>query len=398
MDTQTGVSPAAPSGSATPDLDSISDQMRQVRAAASALLNKAEGSSSVTDLAAAVEKAAGALKMAAEMEKTRGELVMLTNQISKLQHENETAVKRASSERVRDYVALLTPLVTIIILAATLVAQNWQFVRSERDKREDAMDAQWQDAVKTISASGALSPGVVALQPFLRSTKYGDQAREAAVNLLVNSSDPSFFISLFGTALAPVTWTNVDRVVRFDRALIARADPVFAKASNAETESVNMTGLSRGELDTYSYVDSAFRVISSQVGSVLKTPRPAAAHTDFSATLFKSSDWQGVNLSGVNLENARLIWTNLQNAELEGLTRFSGASLYRTTWWEAKSINRPLLEYLMVQSPFKPGAAYGPRSVVIQQPEYDKAMVRLLSQLKLPPNAAQPQPPAHPLQ
>jgi Pentapeptide repeats (8 copies) len=382
MDTQTGVSPAAPSGSSTPDLDSISDQMKQVRAAASALLNKAEGSSSVTDLAVAVEKAAGALKMAAEMEKTRSELVKLTTETSKLQHENETAVKRASSERMRDYVALLTPLVTIVILAATLVAQNWQFLRSERDKREDAMDAQWQDAVKMISASGALSPGVIALQPFLRSTKYGDQAREAAVNLLANSSDPSFFISLFGTALAPVTWTNLDRIVRLDRALVPRAYPVWTKTFNAEKEAEDTKGLSKEELATYTYVDGAFPVITSQVGGVLKTPRPAGAHTDFSATFFKNGDWQGISLSGLNLENARLIWTSLQNAELEGLTQFSGADLSRTTWWEAKSINRPLLEYLKVQSPFKPGIPYGPRNVIIQQPEYDKAIQRLMSQLK----------------
>jgi hypothetical protein len=382
MDTQTGVSPAAPSGSSTPDLDSISDQMKQVRAAASALLNKAEGSSSVTDLAAAVEKAAGALKMAAEMEKTRSELVKLTTETSKLQHENETAVKRASSERMRDYVALLTPLVTIVILAATLVAQNWQFLRSERDKREDAMDAQWQDAVKTISASGALSPGVIALQPFLRSTKYGDQAREAAVNLLTNNSDPSFFISLFGTALAPVTWTNLDRIVRLDRALVTRADPVWTKTFNVEKETEDTKNLSKEELATYRYVESAFEAITSQVGNVLKTPRPAGAHTDFSATFFTSGTWQGASLSGVNLENARLQWTDLQNAELEGLTQFSGATLYRTAWWEAKSINRPLLEYLKVASPFKPGAAYGPRVVIIQQPEYDKAIQRLMSQLK----------------
>jgi hypothetical protein len=308
--------------------------------------------------------------------------VKLNTEISKLQHENETAVKRASSERTRDYVTLLTPLVTIIVLAATLVAQNWQFLRSERDKREEAMDAQWQDAVKTISASGALSPGVIALQPFLRSTKYGDQAREAALNLLVNSSDRSFFVSLFGTALAPVTWANLDRILRFDRALTARAYPVWNKAFNPEKETWDTTGLSKTELETYNYVEGAFPVLASQVGSVLKTPRRDGAHADLSATFFKYGGWQGINLGGVNLENARLHWTDLQGAELEGLTQFAGAELYQTAWWEAKSINRPLLEYLKAQSAFKPGSHYGPRNVIVQQPEYDKALQRLMSQLK----------------
>ncbi len=206
--------PAATEGSSVPDPRTISEQIKQVRLAASSLLERAEQGSSVTDLAAAVEKAAAALKLAAELEKTSAQ----------------------RSERVRDYVALLTPLVTIVILAATLVAQNWQFLRSERDKREDAMDAQWQDAVKTISASGALSPGVVALQPFLRSAKYGEQARDAAANLLANSSDAGFFTTLFGTAFAPVTWSNVDRVIRLDRALRARFDPLLAKTADPRSE------------------------------------------------------------------------------------------------------------------------------------------------------------------
>ena len=224
--------PAAKGGSSIPDPDPLSAQIKQVRSAARSLLEKAEKSSSVSDFAAAVDKASGALKLAAEMEKTRGD----------------------HSERVRDYVALLTPLVTIIILAATLVAQNWQFLRSERDKREDAMDAQWQDAVKTISASGALSPGVVALQPFLRSAKYGEQAREAAANLLANSSDAGFFTTLFGTALAPVTWDNVDRLIRLDRALRARFDPLLAKTADPVRQMNNVTRLSKDELATYNYV------------------------------------------------------------------------------------------------------------------------------------------------
>ena len=90
--------PAAEGGTSVPDPDLISGQIRQVRSAASCLLEKAEKGSSVTDLAAAVEKATGALKLAAEMERAQGN----------------------DSERVRDYVALLTPLITIIILAATL--------------------------------------------------------------------------------------------------------------------------------------------------------------------------------------------------------------------------------------------------------------------------------------
>ena len=167
--------------SAAAELDSIFEQMEQVRAAASALLDKVKDAPSVTDMGAAVEKAAGALKLTAEIGTARAELNKVNEEISKLRRENATATKRELSERIRDYVALLTPFATIITLSATLIVQNWQFLRSENDKREAALDAQWSEAVKLISSSGALSPGVVALQPFLRSSKYGEQASEVAV-------------------------------------------------------------------------------------------------------------------------------------------------------------------------------------------------------------------------
>jgi len=273
--------------------------MQQVRAAASPVLSKAEhAASSLGDMAIAVEKAAGALNLAVEMGKTRTELAKINQETSKLEYENKTALKRERSERIRDYVSFFTPLVMIITLAATLVAQNWQFLRSEQNKHEEALDAQWQDAVKTISKSGALSPGVIALQPFLRSPKYGEQAGDVVVNLLSNSSDPAFFERLFGIALTPVSWSNIDRLLRLDRALAARVIPVWNKAWDYQKGRDDKTRLSNDELAIYDYGDAVVPIITSQFGSALKSPEPHGAHTDFSATIFESGDWEG-----------ELIWT-----------------------------------------------------------------------------------------
>jgi hypothetical protein len=357
--------------------------MAKVRAAASSLLGKAENAASVTDLAAAVEKAAGVLKLAAEMDRGRSELAKLTEETSRLKYENKTALKRERSERIRDYVALLTPLVTIVTLAATLIAQNWQFLRSEKDKREEAQDAQWQDAVKAISASGALSPAVVTLEPFLRSAKYGERAKDVAVSLLSNSSDQVFFNSLFGPALTPVNWTNIDRLLQLNRALAARGTPIWVKAyGNGKQDDFNLKRLVTAELATYNYIDSAATVITSEIGSVLKTPRPPGAPTNLSATFLRNADWSGLNLSGLNLENANLSNLDLQNAELEGVTKFAGVAIAYTAWWEVRSINRPLLEYLEGNSKFVPGRAYGPRNEMVKQADYDKAVQRLTAQSK----------------
>jgi hypothetical protein len=71
--------------STTPGGGSIPEQAQQVRAAVSALLDKVASATSVTDMATAVEKAAAALKVAAEMEdktseSSRYRLLLITNQ------------------------------------------------------------------------------------------------------------------------------------------------------------------------------------------------------------------------------------------------------------------------------------------------------------------------------
>jgi hypothetical protein len=368
--------------SAPLDLDSVSEQMQRIREAASALLVKAQSASTVTDMATAVEKAAGAFKLAAEMDKARTELTKVNEEISRLKHENQTAPKRERSERVRDYVALLTPLVTIIALAATLIAQNWQFLRSESDKREEALDTQWSDAVKTISASGALSPGVIALQPFLRSLKYGEQARDVAVNLLASSSDPAFVTSLFSTALLPANWSNMDRMLQLNRALSARGMPLVNKAWDAE-KGFDQTRLAKDENATFDYVfNRAGPSTTAQIGGVLKTPRPPGTHVDLSSTYFISGDRKGVDLTGANLEGAYFDQMDLQEAELKGVTQLNSTFCHRTAWWKVKSISKSLLEYLEANYPFNPSDVYGPQGVHFSQEEYAAGVARLKAQLQ----------------
>ncbi len=382
MNTTTSPPGGAPIGSSTQGDGSVSEQARQLQAAALALLEKAQSAPNATDMAVAVEKAAEALKLAAEMRNEEAELTKVNEEVAKLKRENESALERGRSERLRDYVALLTPLVTIITLAATLITQNWQFLRSESSKREDALDAQWQDAVKVISATGALSPGVIALQPFLRSPKYGTAAREVSVNLLSNSSDTAFFTSLFGTALAPINWKNVDAVVRLDRALAAREGPLLTKSWDAEKQTIDTTRLAKDELAIYNYVEAATPTITSQIGSVLKTPKPPETQIDLSGTYLKNGDWQGINLEQANLEGSSMSWMNLRNAELGNVTQFAGAHFYRSAWWEARSISKPLLEYLKANSPFTPGLPYGPHDEIPNQADYDAEIRRLTSQVK----------------
>ncbi|MBV8890936.1 MAG: pentapeptide repeat-containing protein [Acidobacteriaceae bacterium] len=229
-----------------------------------------------------------------------------------------------------------------------------------------------------------MSPAVVELQPFLRSPKYGDQARDDAVNILSTSSDSAFFSSLFGPALTPVTWTNLDRVVRLDRALLARGYPLWNKSWDPKTQNNDLRRLTKEERATFDYIEAAVPLISSEVGSVLKTPQPRGTSVDLSATYFKNADWSGINFKGVNLKNIDLNSLDLKNAQLTGVTEFTGAQFDYVAWWEARSIDRRLLEYLQRAYPFRPRAVYGygPSNEVATQSDYDTSVGRLMSQSK----------------
>lgn len=388
MDTTTPIIAGDSVESFSCDDKSVSEQLRQVRSAALTLLNKAQTASSATDMATAVEKAAAALKLATEIGKAHADLTKVNEEITSLKRANRLAPKRERSERIRDYVAAFAPLVAIVTLAATLFAQSWQFLRSERSKRQDALDARWQDAVKTISASGALSPAIVSLQPFLRSPEYAAQARDVAVNLLASASDQTFFTTLFGPAFVPISWNNVDDVIRLDRALGARVSPMLSKSWDGKKN--DMSRLTGDEVASFNYIWGVIPTLTAQIGSVLKTPRPLGTQVDLSATLLKDTDWQGVNLDGVNLEGAAFGWMNVRNVDLTKVTKFNAASFYGTAWWEVKAINRPLFEYLKAGFPYsKDMYSYasgeeppGLRPDAFNQAAYDAGIARLESQLK----------------
>jgi len=219
-----------------------------------------------------------------------------------------------------------------VALAATLLFQGWQFRQSETDKAEAAEEAQWQDAVKSILQTTNLPRSVVALNRFLKSPKYRDLAKDTAIQLLANSTNNVFFGDLFGAAFVPVGWDNVDYVVRLDRALTARATPLWQKAWDYKTQLWDRDKLSSQEKEVFDYIDHVLPEISAQVGSVLKAPRPSRPNLDLSATVFKGCEWQGADLSGANIEGLNLAWADLRDANLDKITHFQGARFIQVAW------------------------------------------------------------------
>ena len=354
------------------------DQMDELRSAVKLLLEKAQ-TSSVLELASAVEKVTGVLRLSADLEKSELELRKLALEESKIRREIESAPKRERSESLKEYVSLLAPFVTIITLAATLIVQGWQFTQSERDKRDAAEDAKWTDTVKAISQNSKLAPTVIALNPFLKSPRYGDAAKTYAIQILANTTDKTLFSDLFGAAFVPASWTTLDQVLKLDRALRTRQQPLDVKSYDAGKDTNDYRKLTAEEKDTENYDDDALPQICSQINSILKSPRPYGVALDLSGTYLYDCDWGGVDLSGANLDGAEMTSVDLKGASLANITQFDGAYIYHVAWWEADNISPAFLEFLEknTDSKYKEGVKYGPRYHTFTPEQYAAAVQRL---------------------
>ena len=69
-----------------------------------------------------------------------------------------------------------------------------------------------------------------------------------------------------------------------------------------------------------------------------------------------------------------------KDANLTGITEFSGLYLYRTDWWTAARIATPLLETLAEKYGCVPGVPYGPKDVTFTQAQCDASLARLRAQ------------------
>lgn len=354
------------------------DGMETLQKSASLLLEKAQNAT-VAELASAVEHAAGALRLSMDFEKSQAELRNLALEESKLRYENNSAQRREHSERLKEYVALITPGVAIVTLAATLLVQSLQFRQSEKDKAEAVEDGLWADSVKTISQDTKLSPSVVALNPFLKSARYRERARNLAVQLLANGTDDVRFADLFGAAFVPVNWDNLDEVLKLDKALNARETPLLDKTWNSKTETNDYSKVSIEEKKIMDYADNALKKICSQSASVLRTSRPSGQRLDLSTGRFYDCDWSGADLSGANIERIVMSHVDLKDADLSDITEFEGAYFFEVAWWDARKISPKLLEYLEKDedSKYREGAKYGHKDELFTPQQYTAAVHRL---------------------
>src|ERR1035437_3380615 len=318
---------------------------------ATKLLMEKSTAGTVADLASAVEKATGVLKVCVDLQKPR----------------------------VFDRIVALAPFLTVWAVSAGVFVTYYQFTVTERNKLAAALETEWQDAFKSVYASRTLSPGVFPLRKFFDSPKYGPIAKDAIDYVLANSTDIPLFANVFPDTFKSVGPEDIDGILKINRTLGARAVPVWDRTPrNKETLGDEPERLSPPDKEVYYFGRYAFPQITAKVGVYLRTAyRPTL---DLSYTVFNNGDWQNSDLGRANLSYCRLGYIDPKGANLGEITDFHEARADGTAWWRAKNINPKFLAYLREKYGFIPDQQYGPQYEKSTPAEYKLQLDRLIKQ------------------
>jgi hypothetical protein len=287
------------------------EPLQDLQDASTLLLQRAK-EGSVGDLASAVEKATGVLRLAYEHEKLSVEVRSLAVQEAKQRYDLDSEKAREKDERRRSAVAVYAPLAGNLILIGGLIFQTYQYVHSERQKQEAAQEAAWQDAVKVLSTTSRVSTAAITLRPFLSSSTYGDRARALAIQLMATSTDNTAFDNLFRTTFIPLGSSNLDDLSKLNRALAARANPLYSKTYDPAKGINDPSKFSQDDRAIYDYSNTALAMISAQIAPVL-VKRDSSTPLDLSGNNFYQADFRHSNF-----QNADISYASFSSMDLDG--------------------------------------------------------------------------------
>ena len=331
-----------------------------------------------------IKNAAELLKLASEIENQRAGASKLTTEEQKISFDLRESRDHRKSDDRKAFITLLAPVFTTFVLAGTLTLQSYQFARSERDKEienkqqaEAAEDVRWTDAVKLLSQSNKLSPAGALLKSFVKSDRYGPQAVQTALQILLKTDNSEEFERLFVLVFEPVDWKDLQRLIDLNRTLYANMGPVLQKSWNLQKQVNDTSKLNPVERKQYDSLWSELEFLATKIAPVLRAARPSGVALDLHSTDFVLCDLQGADLSGANLDGVNMSAVNLKGANLSGITH-DGLAMFRTAWWEASQISQEALQYFMQTNPFRPADQYGPLYRTISKKDYDDNVARLL--------------------
>src|SRR6266567_2395977 len=287
------------------------------------------------------------LKNVEEIKKCRADTAQLRGELSK--------------NRFVQYMNILAPYATVLVLVGTLCFQFWQQNKMEKDRNQDRDDARWADALKSVSEGKDAMTAIIQLKTFTKSPWHKQDAFHLVLSLFGRSKNLEDFRPLFETQFTPVSGDNLDEILDVDRTLHVQWIDLNRNGENPEMQYQIIRKLS---------------YICTQIAPVLQQRSPDKSFDLHFVAVF-DCDLSWVDLTNANLKGFVSGRVRLSNASLSGIESFKSGYWNDTVWWEARDISPGLLAYLQLAAPFKanPPGHYG--RIDLTQEQYDQTIKKL---------------------
>jgi hypothetical protein len=280
--------------------------------------------------------------------------------------------KDLPESRLLQYLNLLVPIVTVLILVATLLFQERDKAadqaQAQQDKTENRENEQWDRAVRASADKDEndRTAAIVLLRGIEESpSRYKGQASKLVISILRAAKSFDDFQTLFSAEFAPPGQENLDRILNVDRAI--HQEWVNKKKVNARFDGSDCEHLVIQELG----------FICTQVHPLLQK-RPSDKFFDLGFVAFFDCNLTDVDLTRADLTGFTTARVALPGARLDGVTQIKDGYWKDTVWWDVGSISPELGRDLCTEAPFTtgPDGHYGP-AVSPSPHDYNDALKRL---------------------
>ncbi len=342
---------------------------------------------------ASQEKAAGLVET---IEKIEGERA---NTIRVLEETKEISLRRheASRSHWKEILGIVTPFLSTIILAGSLVLQGFTFTKLEQDKNNElnrqqqdktnelrhqeelAEKARWTEALKVLSESEKRSPAAALLRSFTASP-YKELARKEAITLLVGrENNASAFQELFNSVFLPADWDSLPDILQLNKELFEQQNPFLLKQWDFSTKTADPRKLQGTEKRSLDRLEAELSVIRSAIAPLLTSRRPANVELNLKSVDLSECDLSNADLSGADIEAAGLSNVLLDNANLDNIKSFQTSGFVDSPWWHAKRISPDLLNYLKNNFRFEEQRKefYKKSKLPLSEQDYEDSIKRL---------------------
>ena len=299
---------------------------------------------------------------------------------------NELVRIKRSQLRTTAFAAWLVIAGAVALAFVTVSEQREQSERLAALQRDANEDAQWREALKSVSfrdpASSEMS--ALAMQGFFGSSQYSSQARAIAALLLPNVSNVYAFDEVLSRMGPPHTdrsnyqdLTGIARMLGLDERarlhisgaaskkntpfLVESVPALRANPRDSDRDKDQQTRVAAWELDVASRTlrtlwaekDPQKRLSprgSDLSGAVLENGSFDGldfTETDFRFGILFNASFKGTRFNGATLKDTYLRSVALDGADFSGVKVYSGSRWDDANWWDAKCIPQPLLDYLL---------------------------------------------------